>query len=134
MKRILISLVFAGLAHGPALADSGMSAAEFEAYTNGKTLYFGANGRDYGAEEYLDNRRVRWSFLDGKCREGIWYEEGGQICFVYEDFPDPQCWVFRSNPGGGLLARFEDDPEGTVLYEARQNEEPMMCLGPEVGV
>lgn len=118
----------------PALAQPAMTAEEFEAYTTGKTLYFASNGRAYGVEEYLENRRVRWSFLDGECRDGVWYEEEGQICFVYEDFPEPQCWTFRRNPGGGLLARFEDDPEGTVLYEADQDDKPMMCLGPEVGV
>lgn len=135
MTRILSYCMAALMALSlPALAQPSMSAEEFESYTTGKTLYFANNGRAYGVEEYLENRRVRWSFLDGKCREGVWYEEAGQICFVYEDFPEPQCWTFRRNPGGGLLARFEDDPAGTVLYEADQNDEPMMCLGPEVGV
>ncbi|WP_323766271.1 hypothetical protein [Marinovum sp.] len=116
----------------PALAE--MSAAEFEAYTTGKTLYFGSNGREYGVEEYMEDRRVRWSFLDGRCREGEWYEDSrGMICFVYEDTPEPQCWSFKRS-AAGLVARFEDDPEGTELYEATQNREPMMCLGPEIGV
>ncbi|MCJ7874911.1 hypothetical protein [Phaeobacter sp. J2-8] len=112
-----------------------MSAAEFEAYTTGKTLYYGAEGREYGVEEYMENRRVRWSFLDGRCREGEWYEDAnGLICFVYEDRPDPQCWSFERGSGGGLVARFQNDPEGTLLYEANRNDEPMLCLGPEIGV
>lgn len=130
MRNALLALPLA-LAT-PALAE--MSAAEFEAYTTGKTLYFGSNGREYGVEEYMENRRVRWSFLDGRCREGEWYEDSrGMICFVYEDTPEPQCWSFKRR-AGGLVARFEDDPEGTELYEATQNREPMMCLGPEIGV
>ncbi len=110
-----------------------MTAAEFEAYVTGKTLYFGESGRDYGIEEYLENRRVRWSFLDGNCKDGFWYEEGGLICFVYEDRPDPQCWTFIKDTNG-LRAIFDGDPQQTTLYEARQNDEPMLCYGPEVGV
>jgi hypothetical protein len=84
-------------------------------------------------ERYKPDRRVTWSFLDGRCIEGSWYEDDrGFICFVYEDGIGPQCWQFFRAPEGGLLAIFEN--ESTVpLYEADQSEEPMQCLGPEVG-
>lgn len=111
-----------------------MSAAEFDAYSRGKTFYYGAQGAPYGVEEYMDDRRVRWSFLDGKCKEGRWYEQDGLICFVYEDEPgDPQCWSFYRGEGG-LVARFENNPTSTELYEVSNSDEPMMCLGPDVGV
>ena len=117
----------------PALADTPMSAAEFDAYSLGKTLYYGADGQRYGVEEYLPDRRVRWSFLDGKCKDGLWYEDAGLICFVYDDNPVPQCWSFYQRPGGGLSARFENAPDTTELYEI-EGEGEMLCLGPEVGV
>ncbi len=117
----------------PAAAQSPMSGAEFDAYATGKTLYFGQAGQSYGVEEYLPDRRVRWSFLDGQCKDGYWYEEAGQICFVYEDKPDPQCWSFYKE-GSGLRAVFENNAEATTLYEAKQDDEPMMCYGPDVGV
>jgi hypothetical protein len=118
----------------PALAEEPISAAEFEAYVTGKTLYYGKQGDAYGVEEYLKDRRVRWSFLDGKCKDGYWYEaEGNAICFIYEDLADPQCWTFY-HEGNGLRAVFENNPDTTVLYEAVQNDEPMMCYGPDVGV
>lgn len=111
-----------------------MSAQEFDAYTRGKTLFYGFDGTAYGVERYLDGRRVIWSFLDGDCKEGVWYQDDrGQICFLYEDRPDPQCWTFR-NSDGGLIARFENDPEATELYEAEEIDEEMICYGPEVGV
>lgn len=116
-----------------AMAQSTMSAAEFEAYTKGKTFTFGANGAPYGAEEYLDNREVLWSFLDGQCQKGYWYEEAGQICFVYEGKPDPQCWTFQRG-SRGLIARFEGDPAQTELYEVERSSTPLLCLGPEIGV
>jgi len=35
-----------------------------------KTLFYAQNGGDYGAERYLRNRRVEWSFLDGEMQSG----------------------------------------------------------------
>lgn len=116
----------------PVLAEP-MSAADFEAYVTGKTLFYGRDGRAYGAEIYHPNRRVTWSFLDGECREGYWYEAGENICFVYEDRLDPQCWSFEQGPSG-LIARFESDPAATELYEAEDTDEELVCLGPKVGV
>ncbi len=117
----------------PLPAAAAMSAAEFDAYTRGKTLHYDVDGTPYGVEEYLDGRRVRWSFLDGACKEGTWYEEGGTICFRYEDAPgDPQCWTFEPR-GSGLVAQFRNDPDAAELYGARRGA-PMLCLGPEVGV
>ena len=130
LKSILIPLC---LIAAPALAQAPMSAEEFDDYTRGKTLFYGFEGQAYGVERYLDNRRVIWSFLDGNCKKGVWYERAGQICFLYEDRSDPQCWSFSQGPNG-LIARFENDPEATELYEAEDIGEEMLCYGPEVGV
>lgn len=129
---LLCGFLLSGLGT-PALAQSYMTAEEFDAYTKGKTFYYGAQGAPYGAEEYLENRRVRWSFLDGECQEGTWYEDGNLICFVYEGKPEPQCWSFQRS-ANGLVAQFENDPDQTVLYEVEKSHEPLMCLGPEIGV
>ena len=126
---LILCLAFAA----PAGAQDLMSAEEFDTYTRGKTLFYGRGGKAYGAEIYHDDRRVQWSFLDGECREGEWYADGPLICFVYEDNPDPQCWSFARG-AGGLIARFENDPQITELYEARDADEEMVCLGPKVGV
>ena len=131
MKHILCLLAL--LLALPAAAQDIMSAEEFDAYTRGKTLYYSQNGQAYGAEIYYDNRRVKWSFLDGECKDGTWFEEAGLICFVYDDNPVPQCWSFV--PGSsGLIARFENDPETSELYEAQDIGEDLICLGPKVGV
>ena len=117
----------------PSLAHAAMTADEFDAYTKGKTFIYGAGGAPYGVEQYLDNRRVRWSFVEGECQEGEWYEEDGLICFVYDTEPDPQCWSFEAGPNG-LIARFENDPTEVELYEAGQSDTPLICPGPDVGV
>jgi len=128
-----LTLILWGLCALPAAAQSLMTAEEFDSYTRGKTLYYGNGGTPYGAEIYLPNRRVRWSFLDGECRDGEWYEDDGLICFVYEDRTDPQCWSFEQGTAG-LIARFENDPAVTPLYEANESTEEMLCLGPKIGV
>ena len=133
MKHTLKSAALVMLMAVPGFAAEPMNGAQFEAYVTGKTLYFGQNGQAYGVEEYLEDRRVRWSFLDGQCKDGVWYEDQGMICFVYEDNSTPQCWSFFKE-ANGLRAIFENDPNATTLYKAQQNDEPMMCLGPEVGV
>ncbi|MEX3315912.1 hypothetical protein [Sulfitobacter sp. PS-8MA] len=117
----------------PLPAAAEMSAAEFDAYTRGQTLYYAQGGAPYGAEIYHEDRRVQWSFLDGHCKEGHWYEADGLICFVYEDNPEPQCWSFAKGPNG-LIARFANDPGQTELYEADKGSAPLLCLGPKVGV
>jgi hypothetical protein len=125
--------LFAFLFALPVAAQERMTAAEFEAFTEGKTLFYAQGGEVYGAEIHHRNRRVSWSFLDGQCRAGRWYAEDGLICFVYETDPAPQCWSFVRQ-GDRLIARFRDDPATGELYEARETGEPLLCPGPRVGV
>lgn len=126
--------VLIALALLPATAQAQMSASEFEAYVTGRTLTYTDQGRVYGIEEYLPNRRVRWAYLGDQCREGYWYDADGQICFVYEDrIGDPQCWQFTDR-GGRISALFMGADDGRELYEAETSDEPLVCLGPDVGV
>ncbi len=130
----LMFLILILLAPLPALAQSLMTAEEFDAYSKGKTLFYGQSGAPYGAEIYHEDRRVQWSFLDGQCKEGYWYAANKHlICFVYDDNPEPQCWTFQEGPAG-LIARFENNPETSTLYEANDIGKEMLCLGPKVGV
>lgn len=133
MRLLLILLAFITTLPQTGRAVEPMGAEEFDRYTQGKTLFYGFDGTAYGVERYLPGRRVIWSFLDGRCQEGIWYEEAGQICFVYEDNSQPQCWSFMLTPEG-LNARFQNDPQATELYESGDVDDEMICLGPEVGV
>ena len=134
-NRALSHLVVAMLlgANPVLAADRPMTAAEFDAYTLGKTLYYGTNGLNYGIEEYLDGRRVRWSFLGDECIDGIWYAEGSDICFVYEGRDGVQCWQFFFQ-NGRLTAKVSGDVDGSNVYEVHQSPEPMQCLGPRIGV
>ncbi|MFT5066586.1 MAG: hypothetical protein ACJAXK_001091 [Yoonia sp.] len=127
--RYLIFLVLAA----PAFADDAMNATEFDAYTKGKTITFGVAGDDaYGIEQYQDNQRVIWSFLDGECSNGVWYESKGNICFRYDFDPDPKCWKFYDEPNG-LRAVYMNRPNTSVLYEALESGKPLICPGPNLG-
>ena len=117
----------------PAFAENAMTAAEFDTYTKGKTLTFGVAGdAAYGIEQYQDNQRVIWSFLDGECSNGVWYESKGSICFRYDFDPAPKCWEFYDEPNG-LRADFMNRPNTSVLYEAQNSGEPLICPGPNLG-
>ena len=111
-----------------------MTAAEFEAFTTGKTLTYATDGSTpYGAEEYLPGRRVRWAFNGQECKEGQWFEDLELICFVYDDDPEPQCWSFYLT-SRGLRAQFENREGTAPLYSIAENPEPLFCPGPLIGV
>lgn len=115
------------------LAETPMTAAEFEAYSTGKTLTYSVDGEVYGAEQYLPDRRVIWAFKGNTCADGVWYEEAGLICFAYENDADPQCWTFYAG-ATGLRAEFIGDAAGSPLSEVDQSPLPLNCAGPDVGV
>ena len=121
------------LAASAVWGETPMSAEAFERYVTGKTLSYAEGGVSYGKEEYLPNRRVRWAFDGDVCHDGVWYEQGGLICFVYDHDPTPQCWSFFEGDNG-LIARFEAPDGGRLLYEASRTSEPLYCPGPDVGV
>ncbi|MBT8456836.1 MAG: hypothetical protein HKO95_00275 [Rhodobacteraceae bacterium] len=131
--RLIFPVLIAMFTAFAASAETPMTAEEFDAHTRGNTLTFSADGQVYGIEEYLDGRRVRWAFVDGTCEDGFWYTDGPMICFVYETISDPQCWTFYRR-GDGLKAQYENEPDGTVLFETQKSPEPLLCRGPEVGV
>lgn len=120
-------------AASPALAQTPLSAPAFDALTRGKTFYFAVDGETYGAEQYLPGNKVYWSFLDGVCKTGRWYSEGSNICFTYEDEPEPVCWTFFDT-GGTLGAHFAGAPDDERLYATEVSDEPLYCMGPDVGV
>lgn len=132
MKPIALIFLWLALAM-PLAAQTPLDAAAFEAYSRGKTLYFGFDDKAIGAEEYLPNNRVRWSLMNGPCLEGRWYQDGPLICFIYDGKEDANCWAVYQRESG-LMVRLEDDPTKTTLFEVGPSDPPMVCLGPEVGV
>jgi hypothetical protein len=116
----------------PALAETPMTAAEFEAWSSGHTLDYYDNGALWGSEQHLPGRATLDADAEGPCREGSWFPQGAEICFTYDASPGPHCWQFMRD-GDQVLARSLGDPDAP-LYSVRRSETPLACPGPDVGV
>lgn len=126
--RLALPFLLLPLAAG---AQDAMTAEEFKAFAEGRTLAFSTGGPAYGVEAYCPGRRVRWT-VSGEEHEGVWYPKGPDICFRYEDrqsYPDERCWRFERTPGG-LRGRLVSDPSDRRDYHARALAEPAECRGP----
>ena len=110
-----------------------MTAEAFENFVSGSTIYFNRRGQPYGAEQYLPDRRVIWTFLDGRCERGAWYNEGSTICFVYETQSEAQCWNFVES-GGDKRARVVGADPANDLLVVGQDDANLDCPGPGIGV
>lgn len=122
--RILIALLALAT---PALAESPMTAREFETYVKGRTLSFGTPGNpNYGVEMYLPDRRVLWSTTPGECTQGEWFPRENAICFLYENDPEEKCWEIYDDPAG-LRAVFTTRPDTTVIFESVKDTRPLVC-------
>ena len=129
IRAILTSMLVAT----PALAQTPLTADEFEARVTGKTIHFSQAGERAGSEQYFEGRSVRWQFPDGTCEDGTWYQAGSSICFSYDSAPDmPQCWTFTENDGT-LTGQFDAEPEDPPLLANRINRIPLSCVGPDLG-
>ena len=115
------------------VADAPMTGAEFDAYATGKTLSYAQDGVVWGSEQYLPGRKVVWAFTEDDCQYGRWFEDRGNICFLYDNDPEAQCWKFFRE-ASGLRAIFMGADGGTSLSEVAQSTKPLNCPGPDVGV
>ncbi len=124
MLRLTLTLACLAV---PAVAQTPMTAAEFEAYVEGRIMSFGSEGDPtFGVEQYLPNRRVIWSTGNGECTNGVWYESKGDICFRYDGDPEAKCWsIYRED--NGIRAIFTTRPNTTVIFEAEDYTVPLIC-------
>jgi len=116
-----------------AMAEEAMPLAEFDAYANGKTLYFSQDGAPYGIEQYLPGHRSIWQYQDGSCVRGIYYARREMICFIYEGDGQEQCWRFFKK-GKDYSARAEGAVAEADLDVVGRDERAIPCKGPDVGV
>ncbi len=117
----------------PALAETPITPEVFEAHVTGKTLTYRQFGTLFGIEEYLPDRKVRWSTAPNECQYGSWYPQGENICFVYEYDPTPACWTFWMKDGA-LVALSTSGIAGEELHEVDASDQGLPCPGPDVGV
>lgn len=129
MRWPLLLALFAA----PALAETPLTADQFEAHVTGKTITYRQYDYVFGIEEYLPDRKVRWSTAPDQCLYGSWYPQGDDICFRYEADPIPACWTFWLRDGA-LVALSTDGQPGEELHEVEAGDKGLPCPGPDVGV
>jgi hypothetical protein len=118
----------------PVRAQEVLTADDFQALSEGRTLHFTLGGLPFGSEQYFSDRRSLWRTPDGECEAGRWTPRGEAICFVYDANPDPQCWRF-TRAGGQVRAHFVEDgiPDPYPVLLDRIDDAPLDCPGPRVG-
>lgn len=126
------AFALAALTAAPALAEAPITADQFEAHVTGKTVTYGQFGGIFGIEEYLPDRKVRWSVAPNECQYGSWYPQADDICFVYEYDPTPACWTFWLR-NGALVALSVNAAPGEELHEVQADTQPLPCPGPDIG-
>jgi hypothetical protein len=125
--RLALALL---LMTGAANAQTLMTVEEFEAFSTGQTLDYWIDGAFWGSERHLPDRRTQDADAEGPCREGRWFPNGDQICFVYEGDPGEHCWQFFRD-GPRVLAEIV---EGGLVADVTLADQPLACSGPDVGV
>lgn len=135
LRQLWTVLVCVGVLQGAtcAVAETKLTPSAFEAFVANKTLFFEQRGMPYGAEQYLDNRTVIWTFLNGECQRGVWFDRDEDICFWYEGQPEPSCWSFFSDDGTYRARVLGDDPINDLVVTG-ETTQPLQCPGPSVGV
>ncbi len=134
--RVLISaLCGAWAATTFAVAETVVTPDAFERMTEGRTLAFDRNGSHYGVERYLPGREVIWEYADKTCSFGHWFAAGTHICFVYDNAPTPQCWIFAERDGA-FFARMSDLPprDPSEIRLTGDYDGPFECPAPNLGV
>ncbi len=115
MKRIALAALFFPLAHiAQAEDETAVPPDEFEQIATGKVLEYHVTGtsRLVGYEAYLADRKVVFRYRNGSCISGEWYPKDGEVCFVYDNEPTPNCISYVRR--GKILAAHDPREDGTT--------------------
>ncbi|MCF6272033.1 MAG: hypothetical protein L3J37_02420 [Rhodobacteraceae bacterium] len=137
MKKLVFLMAFWA---GATQAQVILNAEDFDTLSQGTTMYFSENGRFYGAEQFLPDRRSVWRAEDGSCVNGKWYQLDRDICFLYDNEDSPHCWEITTSADGLTVTSTTENPSATpgvpplVLKLSGQDRKPILCTGPRFGV
>jgi hypothetical protein len=134
MQRLALSLSL--MLGAPALAETPMTGAEFQAHVGQNTISYLYSTGIRGVADYGPGRTLLWAFEGDTCIKGTWFEDGDQLCFAFEDGSLSACWHFylednRLHGRSTVLA--SGDLEPIDIVEVSHTDQPLTCPGPDVG-
>lgn len=124
MRRLLALALLATAAHGD--TDPPLSAQDFEALVEGRTMDTHDSSGRYGVETFLPGRRAIWRD-ESQCLDGTWRPQGEMICFDYRGVATPFCWTYHDR--GGWLMAWLDGDRGTEPIMLYPSDELVTCEG-----
>jgi hypothetical protein len=128
MIRCALVLAAALLA-APAAAQDQITPDAFLELALGRTLTFSSmrTGGVVGVEQFIRRTLSVWADESGRCTYGRIELRGPLICFIYEDFPDPNnCWIPFMDEGA-LLVLSQSTNEVQRITDI--SEKPVICDG-----
>jgi hypothetical protein len=121
----------------PAAAETPMTGAEFQAHVGTNTFSYAYSNGVRGTADYGPGRTLLWAFEGDDCISGKWFEDGDQLCFAFEDGRLSACWHFFKDNGrlrGQATYLGSGDLAEIEIFEVSHTDQPLGCLGPDVGV
>lgn len=117
------------LAATGAYAQEKITPQEFLGRADGNTLTFThqKSGNIVGVEQFLSRKLSVWAQSDGRCSYGHIEIKGELMCFLYEDFPDPNnCWLPFDNAGQLMVLSTDNFQIQTITGIS---QDPVICEG-----
>ncbi len=131
------ALTLTALLASPALAETPMTGAEFQAHVGSNTFSYAYSNGARGTADYGPGRTLLWAFEGDSCISGYWFEEGDQLCFAFEDGRLSACWLFYKESdrlrGQATILGSGAQPD-IEIFEVSHTDQPLTCPGPDVGV
>lgn len=124
--------ILAVLAAAPTAAQEQIAPDRFLDLAVGRTLSFRSisNGTLVGIEQFLRRDLSVWAGEDGRCTYGRIEVRGPLLCFLYEDYTDPDnCWT-TYNDDGRLLVMSQSSFEVQRISDI--SDTPVVCDGAPV--
>ncbi|WP_298292370.1 hypothetical protein [uncultured Litoreibacter sp.] len=123
------ALLAGALVTTSAAAQDKITPQEFLDRANGNTLTFfhQRSGSVAGVEQFLSPKQSVWAQSDGRCSYGDISIKGELMCFLYEDFPNPDnCWM-PFDMDGQLMVMSTQSFQVQTITDISQD--PVICEG-----
>ena len=136
--RLALALTLGAVLSGPAVAETPMTGAEFQAHVGTNTFSYRYSNGVRGVADYGPGRTLVWAFEGDSCVKGYWFDDGDQLCFAFEDKTLSACWHFfkDGNRLRGHVTRLGSGYGTDIdidIFEVSHTDQPLTCPGADAG-